>query len=343
MTSYLRSDRSRPVAVWLFAVAFLVFAMVVIGGATRLTGSGLSITEWKPVTGAIPPLSQHAWLLEFQKYQRIPQYRFVNHGMTLDAFKGIYWWEWTHRLLGRLLGVVFAVPFIVFLALRQLTGRMIWRCLLLFFLGALQGLVGWWMVASGLEGRVSVAPERLATHLGLALILYCALIYTGCEAWSGPGRPNYRPRWPIAAAAMAGMVYLQCLLGALVAGNQAGLVYNDWPLMAGQMFPRAYIDGGFWRSLLHSQAAVQFNHRLGAYVLLAMAVSFAVAAVRDRTLAAPVRGLFVAMALLVCLQAGLGIGTLMMQAPLGMSALHQAMAAIVLAVAVTLSWRSRSA
>ena len=343
MTSYLRSDRSRPVAVWLFAVAFLVFAMVVIGGATRLTGSGLSITEWKPVTGAIPPLSQHAWLLEFQKYQRIPQYRFVNHGMTLDAFKGIYWWEWTHRLLGRLLGVVFAVPFIVFLALRQLTGRMIWRCLLLFFLGALQGLVGWWMVASGLEGRVSVAPERLATHLGLALILYCALIYTGWEAWSGPGRPNYRPRWPIAAAAMAGMVYLQCLLGALVAGNQAGLVYNDWPLMAGQMFPRAYIDGGFWRSLLHSQAAVQFNHRLGAYVLLAMAVSFAVAAVRDRTLAAPVRGLFVAMALLVCLQAGLGIGTLMMQAPLGMSALHQAMAAIVLAVAVTLSWRSRSA
>lgn len=343
MTSYLRSDRSRPVAIWLFAVAFLVFAMVVVGGATRLTGSGLSITEWKPVTGAIPPLSQHAWLLEFQNYQRIPQYRFVNHGMTLNAFKGIYWWEWTHRLLGRLLGVVFAVPFVVFLALRQLTGRMIWRCVLLFFLGALQGLVGWWMVASGLEGRVSVAPERLATHLGLALILYCALIYTGWEAWSGPGRPNYRPRWPIAAAAMAGLVYLQCLLGALVAGNQAGLVYNDWPLMAGQLFPRAYVDGGLWRSLLHSQAAVQFNHRLGAYVLLAMAIGFAVAAVRDRTLAAPVRGLFVAMALLVCVQAGLGIGTLMMQAPLGMSALHQAMAAIVLAVAVTLSWRSRSA
>jgi cytochrome c oxidase assembly protein subunit 15 len=331
------------VAIWLFAVAFLVFAMVVVGGATRLTGSGLSITEWKPVTGAIPPLSQHAWLLEFQNYQRIPQYRFVNHGMTLNAFKGIYWWEWTHRLLGRLLGVVFAVPFVVFLALRQLTGRMIWRCVLLFFLGALQGLVGWWMVASGLEGRVSVAPERLATHLGLALILYCALIYTGWEAWSGPGRPNYRPRWPIAAAAMAGLVYLQCLLGALVAGNQAGLVYNDWPLMAGQLFPRAYVDGGLWRSLLHSQAAVQFNHRLGAYVLLAMAIGFAVAAVRDRTLAAPVRGLFVAMALLVCVQAGLGIGTLMMQAPLGMSALHQAMAAIVLAVAVTLSWRSRSA
>jgi cytochrome c oxidase assembly protein subunit 15 len=342
MTSFLRSDRSRPVAIWLFAVAFLVFCMVVVGGATRLTGSGLSITEWKPVTGAIPPLSQHAWLAEFQKYQRIPQYRFVNQGMTLAAFKGIYWWEWTHRLLGRLLGVVFAVPFVVFLALRQLHGRMIWRCVILFALGGLQGLVGWWMVASGLEGRVSVAPERLATHLGLALILYCALIYTGWEAWSGPGRPSYRPRWPLAAAAMMAMVYLQCLLGALVAGNQAGLVYNDWPLMAGQVFPRGYVDGGFWRSLLHSQAAVQFNHRLGAYVLLAMALGFGVAAARDRTLARPVRGLFVAMGVLVCLQALLGITTLMLQAPLGLSALHQAMAAIVLATAVTLTRRSRS-
>src|ERR1700760_3342628 len=168
MTSFLRSDRSRPVAIWLFATAFLVLCMVVVGGATRLTGSGLSITEWKPVTGVIPPLSQHGWMDEFQKYQRIPQYQFVNRGMTLAAFKGIYWWEWTHRLLGRLLGVVFALPLIVFVVLRRLPRRLIWRVVVLFFLGGLQGLVGWWMVKSGLEARVTVAPERLATHLGLA-------------------------------------------------------------------------------------------------------------------------------------------------------------------------------
>jgi len=341
MTSFLRSDRSRPVAVWLFSVAALVFAMVVVGGATRLTGSGLSITEWKPISGVIPPLSQHAWMLEFQNYQRIPQYRYVNAGMSLDAFKGIFWWEWAHRLLGRLLGVVFAVPFLVFLYLRWLSARMIWRCVVLFLLGGLQGLVGWWMVVSGLEGRVSVAPERLATHLGLALILYAALIWTGWEAWSGAARPTYRSRWPLAALGLLAMVYLQCLLGALVAGNQAGLVYNDWPMMDGQWFPHAYLDGGVWRSLLHSQAAVQFNHRMLAYVVLAAALSAAVTAAQSVRLAAATKGLFVALGAAASLQAMLGVATLMTQAPLALSAAHQALAAVVLAIAVTLAWRTQ--
>ena len=270
MTSFLRSDRSRPVAYWLFAVAFLVLCMVVLGGATRLTGSGLSITEWKPISGVVPPMSQQAWAGEFAKYQRIPQYRYVNNGMSLDAFKGIYWWEWTHRLLGRLLGVAFFAPFVVFLALRRLPTRLIWRCVVLFALGGLQGLVGWWMVASGLEGRVTVAPERLATHLGLALILYCTLIWTACEAWAGAPRSSHQPRWALGAAGLAVMAFVQSLLGALVAGAQAGLIYNDWPLMGGRLFPKAYwINGGVWRSLLHSQAAVQFNHRLVAYILFA--------------------------------------------------------------------------
>ena len=185
MPAFLRADRARPVAVWLFLVAFLVFAMVVVGGATRLTGSGLSITEWKPISGVIPPMSDAAWSKAFQSYQRIPQYQLLNRGMTLAAFKSIYWWEWTHRLLGRLLGVVFAGPLIAFLALRMLPRRLVWRTLALFFLGGLQGFVGWWMVKSGLEARVSVAPERLAIHLGLALILYCALIWTALEAWAG--------------------------------------------------------------------------------------------------------------------------------------------------------------
>ena len=341
MTSFLRSDRSRPVAIWLFSVAVLVFGMVVLGGATRLTGSGLSITEWKPISGTIPPLSQHAWMLEFQNYQRIPQYRYVNAGMSLEAFKGIYWWEWAHRLLGRVVGVVFAVPFLAFLYLRRLSARMIWRCVVLFALGGLQGLVGWWMVASGLEKRVTVAPERLAIHLGLALILYAALIWTGWEAWSGPARPTYRSRWPLAALGLLALVYLQCLLGALVAGNQAGLVYNDWPMMAGQWFPRGYLEGGVWHSLLHSQAAVQFDHRMVAYVLLAASVGIAVSAARSVRLAGQARGLFVGLGAAVSLQAVLGVITLMNQAPLALSAAHQALAAIVLAVSVTLAWRTQ--
>ncbi|MDR3513532.1 MAG: COX15/CtaA family protein [Caulobacteraceae bacterium] len=341
MRSFLRSDRSRLVGAWLFIVAALVFGMVVVGGATRLTGSGLSITQWKPVTGVIPPMSQAAWMAEFQRYQQIPQYQLLNRGMSLDAFKGIYWWEWTHRLIGRLLGVVFAGPFIAFLAVGAMPRRLIGRCLVLFFLGGLQGFVGWWMVRSGLEARVSVAPERLATHLGLALILYCALIWTGWEAWSGSQRPPRPTRWAPIAAAIAGLVYLQSLLGALVAGNQAGLVDNDWPLMRGRVFPEDYWSGGLWRTLLHSQAAVQFNHRIIAYLLFALAVGTAIAAARARRAAGAVRGLAVTLGVLVTAQVSLGIATLMARAPLSLSIAHQAGAAIVLATAITFAWRAQ--
>ncbi|MES2723089.1 MAG: COX15/CtaA family protein, partial [Pseudomonadota bacterium] len=173
MTSILRSDRSRPVALWLFAVALLVLAMVVVGGATRLTDSGLSITEWKPVTGALPPMSAGDWNEEFARYREIPQYQQLNKGMSLEAFKAIYWWEWGHRLLGRLVGAAFAIPFAYFLIRRQLPKRLIWRCAVLFALGGLQGAIGWWMVSSGLSQSqlVSVAPERLTVHLGLAFAL----------------------------------------------------------------------------------------------------------------------------------------------------------------------------
>ena len=343
MTSFLRTDRSRPVAIWLFCVAALVLAMVVVGGATRLTGSGLSITEWKPISGVIPPLNHGAWVAEFKNYQRIPQYQFVNRGMSLEAFKAIFWWEWAHRLLGRMIGLVFFAPFVVFLVLRQLPPRLIWRCVVLFALGGLQGLVGWWMVASGLEGRVSVAPERLAIHLGLALILYCALIWTGWEAWAGQSRGQARagrPQiWRPLSAVLAVLVYLQCLLGALVAGNKAGLVYNDWPRMNGAWFPRGYAADDLWRTLLHSQAAVQFNHRIGAYLVLALAVSLAVAAARARYLATSYRVAAIGVGALVLAQACLGIATLMLVAPLGFSLAHQTLAAIVLAAAVSLAWR----
>jgi len=343
MLSSSRFDRSRLVAVWLFFMACLVLAMVVVGGATRLTGSGLSITEWKPVTGVLPPLSAQAWAIEFAKYQAIPQYQLINKGMSLDAFKALFWWEWAHRLLGRLVGTAFALPFVVLLLVKQIPRRLVWRCWALLGLGGLQGLVGWWMVSSGLADRVSVAPERLTVHLGLALILFMGLIWTALEAAYGEARPKQqRSTWPLAAAGLLGFVYLQSLLGALVAGNHAGLIYNDWPLMNGQFFPKDYTAGqGFWP--FHAQAAVQFHHRMGAYALLGLSLAFAVIGARSKGLVAPAKGLAIVLAGLVVLQAGFGIATLMAQVPVWMGVVHQTGAALVLAAAVVLAWRAQRA
>jgi heme a synthase len=341
MTSFLRNDRSRPVAIWLFVVAAMVFAMVIVGGATRLTGSGLSITEWRPITGVLPPMSHEAWLAEFQKYQQIPQYRQVNAGMSLAGFQAIYWWEWAHRLLGRVIGVVFLLPFVIFLLSRSLPRRLVWRCLVLFGLGALQGALGWWMVSSGLSERVSVAPERLAAHLGLALILFCALIWTGLEAWAGAPRPAPAGRWPLWASALAAGVLLQIMLGALVAGNDAGFVYNDWPLMNGQLFPDDYAGRGVWGTIAHSAAATQFHHRIGAYLLFLAAWAAAITAKRAAILPRDAKRLAHATAGLVTLQAILGIVTLINVSPVGLAIAHQALAAVVLAAALAFAWRVR--
>ena len=333
-------DRSKAVAIWLFAVAAMVFAMVVLGGATRLTQSGLSITEWRPVTGAVPPLSHAAWLAEFERYQRIPQYQLVNRGMSLAAFQAIYWWEWAHRLLGRLVGVAFFIPFVAFLVLKRLPRRLIWRSWVLLALGGLQGLVGWWMVASGLSVRVSVAPERLMIHLGLALFLFCLLIWTGLEAWFGQGQASGARSWRRAGAGLVGLIFFQILLGGLVAGNQAGLVYNDWPLMNGHVFPKDFLGGGgLGHALLHSQAAVQFDHRIGAYLLLLAAGAAVAFSRRSAELPSQAKALALTLGGLVLLQAALGVTTLMMRAPLALSLAHQCLAAVVLASALGFAWR----
>lgn len=339
----LRSDRSAPVAIWLLVMAVLVFAMVVVGGATRLTGSGLSITEWRPVTGALPPLGHGAWMAEFHKYQQIPQYQQVNRGMSLAEFQAIYWWEWGHRLLGRIVGVVFALPLVFFMATRRIPKRLVWRCWVLLALGGLQGLVGWWMVASGLSGRIDVAPERLTTHLGLALILFCALIWTALEAWAGQGRVADSPRWRAIGMVLFIGVFAQILLGALVAGNDAGLVHNDWPLMSGRLFPADYAADGPWKTLVHSRGAVQFNHRVGAYLLFAGAWLAAAAALRARTLPRAARVMALLLAGLVSVQALLGVVTLMTVTPLPLAIAHQAVAVIVLGAAVIFAWRARRA
>jgi cytochrome c oxidase assembly protein subunit 15 len=341
MTSFLRSDRSRPVALWLFAVAALVLAMVVVGGATRLTDSGLSITQWRPISGALPPMSDAAWAAEFARYQQIPQYRLVNPDMTVEAFKGIYWWEWAHRLLGRLVGVAFFVPFLVFLVRRAIPRRLIWRCAAMFGLGGLQGLVGWWMVSSGLAERVSVAPERLMVHLGLALTLFVLLIWTGLDAWAGAPRVEERSRWRGWALALLAGVFVQSLLGALVAGNDAGLVYNDWPLMNGALFPADYAGHGFWGTIAHSAGAVQLHHRLAAYALFVAGIAAAAMAAVDRRLPGAAKATALAVALVVILQAGLGVATLMTHVPVWLGVMHQTGAAVLLAVTTGFAWRVR--
>ena len=337
------NDRSPAVAVWLFVIAALVFAMVLLGGATRLTGSGLSITEWKLVHGVLPPLGLEQWQEEFANYRRIPQFAALNPDMSLSGFKAIYWWEWAHRLLGRLIGVAFLVPFLVFLRLRKIPRRLVGRCLALFGLGALQGLIGWWMVASGLVGRVSVAPERLTVHLGLALVIFVLAVWTGLEAWFGQGRPSNLRGWTNAATALLAVVFVQILLGGLVAGNHAGLVYTDWPLMGGRVLPAEYGEGHGLMALLHSQAAVQFNHRIGAYLLFAGAWLTAIATLRSYDVDPRPRQLAFLVALLVTGQLLLGVATLISHAALPLSLAHQLLAALVLAAATAFAWRIRRA
>lgn len=347
MNRFSQSEHSRPVAIWLFLSAALVFAMVVVGGVTRLTGSGLSITEWQPIMGAVPPLSHAEWMEAFDKYKAIPQYQLINAGMSLAEFQGIFWWEWLHRLLGRLIGVVFALPFFFFLLCRlappmswlgrmAMPKRLIVRCAVLLALGGLQGLIGWWMVTSGLSERVTVAPERLAVHLGLAFLIFVGLIWTGLEAWAGPERSRSPGGWSRGAGFLLGLVMVQSLLGALVAGGHAGMVYTDWPLMNGQVLPP--VDWGQGAlAFLHDQALTQFNHRIVAYLLLAVVTLYVIQALRWR-LAEGMGASAIALAAVVWMQAILGVLTLIHAVPITLGVLHQAGAAVVLGVATVNLW-----
>jgi heme a synthase len=333
-SSPIDPDRSRrAVRTWLLAVAALVFAMVLVGGATRLTESGLSITEWQPVSGALPPLSAAEWQAQFDKYRAIPQYQSLNPGMSLDAFKTIFWWEWTHRLLGRLIGAAFLLPFLWFLLKGQVEPRLRPGLWMLFGLGAFQGAVGWWMVASGLADRVEVSQYRLAFHLTLAGLIYVALLWTaqGLAPRSGAAVPA---RLRASAKFLVALVLVQIYLGALVAGLRAGLVYNTWPLINGGLVPAAsqlMFNAPWWRNFFENPLMVQFDHRMVAYALLAAAILHAIGAVG--TLRRGAGGALV-LAAAVTLQAALGILTLLAQAPLGLALMHQAMAMIVLTLAV---------
>ena len=316
------------VGLWLMLIAAIILAMVIIGGLTRLTGSGLSITEWDPIMGAIPPLNVSQWAEAFAKYQRIPQYILENRGMSLEAFQGIFWWEWTHRFLGRLLGVLFFVPFVWF-AWAGAIKRADWpRMLVLFALGALQGFIGWWMVESGLETRVSVSQYRLAIHLGTALLLLMAILWTALDYLRGRERARPAERGFILIA----LIYFQMLLGALVAGLHAGLVYNTWPDMNGHVFPDTpFFAAPWWINFFENDGLAQFDHRIGAYVVAGF-VGFVY--FKGLALTGLAKRSVKLVASLTTVQIGLGIATLLMMAPEGLAAAHQVTAALLLCAAV---------
>jgi cytochrome c oxidase assembly protein subunit 15 len=324
------------VRAWLLLIAVMVYAMILVGGATRLTDSGLSITEWKPLLGAFPPMNEADWSDAFAKYQSMTaQYHQLNPNMDLGGFKSIYWWEWSHRELGRAIGVVFALPLIFFWFTGRTTKKLLPHLIILFVLGGLQGLIGWWMVSSGVNSDLtSVAPYRLMTHFCLALLIICYCFWLWLELGVSPRpMPKKASPWTNALIWIAG---IQMALGALVAGLDAGRGYTDWPLMAGRFVPEAmWAYDPFWRNFFENEATTQFLHRMTAYTLFAVSLWTAWKFRKEHW------SLFLLFAGLVTAQAALGIATLMHAAPLDMSLTHQALGTVVLLAATRLTWTSR--
>jgi cytochrome c oxidase assembly protein subunit 15 len=328
------TDPLRPVRLWLVFCAAMIFAMVVIGGVTRLTESGLSITEWRPVTGTLPPLSLAEWEAEFAKYRRIPEFREKNASMTLAEFKTIFWWEYVHRLWGRLIGLAFALPLLWFAVTGRVRGTLLWKLSGLLVLGGLQGAIGWWMVASGLVDRTDVSPYRLAVHLSLALVIYALIV----DLWlrlgherggSGAGGPA-RPFGRVVLAATG----VTIVAGAFVAGNDAGFVYNTYPLMDGRFVPAGYGDlSPWWANLFENVATVQFNHRWMAIATLGLGLAY-VGWIHARIADRPARRLASWLGLALLAQVALGILALLHSVPVALGAAHQAGAVIVLTLAL---------
>jgi heme a synthase len=322
------------VRVWLAVVAALIAAIVVVGGLTRLTDSGLSITEWQLISGTLPPLSDEAWQAAFAKYRQIPEYRLVNQGMDIAAFKSIYWWEWGHRFLGRFIGFVFFVPFVFFWVKKAITRPLAHRLVVIFILGGLQGALGWYMVKSGLVDRIDVSQYRLAAHLGLAVLLFGFVFWTLLRL----GKPSsvatdHNPHTRTAVFIII-LIFAQILLGALVAGTHAGRIYNTWPLMEGVWFPEGLLSKSpiilnFFENLL----TVQFDHRMGAYLIVLVVLYQAYRVLRTRSQAGPVLSTGILMAVMVG-QVLLGIWTLLAVVPIDLAVAHQAGALGLFAAAI---------
>ncbi len=331
-------NRERAIAVWLFALCTLVFAMVLLGGVTRLTHSGLSMVDWRPLVGALPPMSEAAWQGVFQLYQEFPEYQKINFAMTLAEFKRIFLFEYSHRVLGRAIGLAFALPFLYFLLRRRLSWRLAPRLGVLFVLGALQGLLGWYMVQSGLVERPDVSPYRLTAHLGLAVVIYGYMLWLAMSLLrparrSAPSAGQNR-FLRIAAPVLAGLVFLTILSGGFVAGNDAGLAYNSFPLMDGRFIPADIFRlEPWWRNFFENLPLVQLDHRLLALLAVIATVVLWLASLRQ-PLGRRARRAFAALAAMALAQLALGIATLLLFVPVPLGAAHQAGALLTFSMAL---------
>lgn len=327
--------QDRAIAAWLLACCGLVILMIVVGGITRLTHSGLSIVEWQPLVGTLPPLSEADWNTLFAKYRETPEYRLVNAGMSLDGFKGIFWWEYLHRLLGRLIGLAYLLPYLWFLSRRAISGALAWKLAAIFVLGGLQGAMGWYMVKSGLVDDPRVSHFRLTAHLGLAFFILAAMF------WVALGLLDPRQRGEADAATRLNrglshgvvfLVFLMVLTGGLVAGLRAGKAYNTFPLMNGHWIPPEILQlDPWWKNFFWNVATVQFDHRLIAWLL-----AFLVPLLwwRCRAASAPVRLATSVLLGAIALQITLGISTLLMAVPVALGVAHQGVAALVLCATI---------
>ncbi len=333
----------RQVAAWLLTCCALVFLMVVVGGITRLTHSGLSMVEWQPIVGTIPPLDGAQWQEVFQKYQQTPEYQRVNRGMSLEQFKGIFWWEYFHRLLGRGIGVVFFLPLLYFIARGQINRSLAPGLLGIFLLGALQGVLGWYMVKSGLVDDPRVSQYRLTAHLGMAFLIFAAMFWTalGMLAPAVTVAEPARQRLRLYAFAVSALIFVMVLSGGFVAGIRAGLAYNTFPLMNGHIVPPEYLVlEPWWRNLFNNMAAVQFNHRLIAWLLFLLIPLFWLAS-RKLELGPRARLACNALPVVLALQIALGISTLLLVVPMPFAAAHQAGAMLLFATALWVSHELR--
>jgi cytochrome c oxidase assembly protein subunit 15 len=335
-----KARHARALRIWLGCLALLVVAMVLVGGATRLTDSGLSITEWKPVTGVIPPRSESAWQEAFNAYQQIPEYLELKRGMSLDEFKTIYWWEWGHRFLGRLIGVAFLLPFLAFWIAGFIPRALLPRLVVLFVLGALQGAVGWYMVKSGLVTRVDVSQYRLAAHLGVAVLIFGFTLWLifdlGQERSGALRRDSHAPVW--AASPVLALIFLQILAGGLVAGLDAGFGYNTWPLINGAFVPNGLGEASPWfMNLFENPLTVQFDHRMLAYTVVLVTIAQAGWLAFRRKDPELVTSAFIVMCFAL-LQATLGVWTLLLRVPIPLGLAHQAGAMVLFAAALYHLW-----
>jgi len=340
----LEDSARRQVSIWLLLCCAMIFAMVILGGATRLTGSGLSMVEWDPIFGVVPPLDRETWNEVFAKYQESPEYRKINIGMDLEGFKSIYWYEYSHRLLGRSIGTVFLLPFLYFLARRMLTARLVPRLAAAFVLGGLQGLLGWYMVKSGLVDQPHVSQYRLTAHLSLAILIYAYLLWLLFDLLFPPShnRSSSASGLKKAVHYLLALVAITIVSGGFVAGLKAGLAYNTFPKMGDQWLPPAgwMLQPG-WRNLFENIATVQFDHRLLAMLtFLSIAVFWNYA--RTRTLSRSARTGVHLLLLAAIVQVGLGISTLLLHVPVALAVTHQAGALILLSVTLFVFHRMRN-